>query len=218
MILLGAIAVGGCDLQEDADLDRGRELFIAKCGTCHKLSEAATTAEIGPDLDAAFLAAREQGMDRDTIEGVVQHQIENPRPASPDQPEIYMPANLVTGTDAENVAAYVGSVAGIEGIEPPLAPGGEGGQVFANNGCGSCHTLEAAGATGNVGPNLDEVMPGQSPGQIRESIIDPAAEIVSGFGNVMPATYESMIPPDDLDLLIEFLTNCAGNPTAQDCS
>ncbi len=90
--------------------------------------------------------------------------------------------------------------------------------MFANNGCGSCHTLEAAGTTGNVGPNLDQVIPGQSPAQIEESIIDPAAEIVSGFGNVMPATYESMIPPDDLELLIEFLTNCAGNPTAQGCS
>ena len=31
-----------------------------------------------------------------------------------------------------------------------------GKEVFASAGCGSCHTLSDAGATGTVGPNLDE--------------------------------------------------------------
>jgi mono/diheme cytochrome c family protein len=34
-----------------------------------------------------------------------------------------------------------------------------GEEIFAANGCGSCHTLEAAGTSGNVGPNLDEAQP-----------------------------------------------------------
>jgi mono/diheme cytochrome c family protein len=34
-----------------------------------------------------------------------------------------------------------------------------GEAVFASAGCGGCHTLEAAGATGNVGPNLDDAKP-----------------------------------------------------------
>ena len=213
-----ALTVAGCDLQEDADLERGRDLFIAKCGTCHQLAEAATTAEVGPNLDAAFATARAEGNDQDTIEGVVQSQIENPRPAQPEQTNIYMPAELVTGQDAENVAAYVASVAGVPGIKPPLAPGGEGGQVFANNGCGSCHTLEAAGSGGNVGPNLDEELPGQDAAMIEESIVDPMAEIVEGFNPVMPQNYEASIPADDLKLLVEFLMNCAGDPTAKGCS
>jgi mono/diheme cytochrome c family protein len=42
--------------------------------------------------------------------------------------------------------------------------GGEGDaaageSIFADNGCGSCHTLEAAGASGSIGPNLDEAKP-----------------------------------------------------------
>ena len=217
-VLAGAIAVGGCDLQEDADLERGRDLFIAKCGTCHVLEEAATTADIGPNLDSAFAASRAEGMDQDTIEGVVQHQIAFPRPASPDQAAIYMPADLVTGDDAEDVATYVASVAGVPGIEPPQALGGPGGQVFADNGCGACHTLQAAGSSGTVGPNLDETIPGQSAKMVEESIVDPAAEIVSGFGNVMPDTYEATISPEDLELLVEFLMNCSGDPDAQGCS
>jgi mono/diheme cytochrome c family protein len=31
--------------------------------------------------------------------------------------------------------------------------------VFASAGCGGCHTLEAAGSSGNVGPNLDDAKP-----------------------------------------------------------
>jgi len=44
----------------------------------------------------------------------------------------------------------------------PAAPSGDataGKQVFATAGCTSCHTLADAGATGTVGPNLDEAKP-----------------------------------------------------------
>ena len=48
------------------------------------------------------------------------------------------------------------------GEEPPAGGEGDaaaGEELFAANGCGSCHTLEAAGATGGVGPNLDDSKP-----------------------------------------------------------
>ena len=61
---------------------------------------------------------------------------------------------------------------GTETGEEPLttteaagAPTGDpaaGEAVFASAGCGGCHTLEAAGATGTVGPNLDEAKPEQA--------------------------------------------------------
>jgi mono/diheme cytochrome c family protein len=34
-----------------------------------------------------------------------------------------------------------------------------GAKVFASVGCGGCHTLEEAGSSGNVGPNLDDAQP-----------------------------------------------------------
>jgi mono/diheme cytochrome c family protein len=210
LALVGLVAIAGCDLQEDADLDRGRELFIQRCGTCHQLAEAATQAETGPNLDAAFVAARERGNDQDTIEGVVQAQIANPRPASPSQTNLYMPADLVTGDDAEDVAAYVASVAGVPGIEPPEAPGGEGGNVWAEFGCASCHTLEAAGASGTTGPNLDETLAGQSAKDVEESIVNPSGQIVSGFQDVMPDNYEQQIPAADLEALVQFLLDSTG--------
>lgn len=44
----------------------------------------------------------------------------------------------------------------------PSEPAGDataGKAVFASAGCGGCHTLEAAGSSGSVGPNLDEAKP-----------------------------------------------------------
>ena len=171
-MVLSLGVVTGCDLQEDADTDRGEQLFTQKCGSCHALTGAGTNADIGPDLDQAFAASRAAGMDQDTIEGVVQAQIANPRPASPENIAVYMPANLVEGEDAEAVAAYVASIAGVEGIEPPEFIASE---FFATN-CGGCHALSAAGTTGNIGPSLDDVLPGQSVAQITDVDREPRGD------------------------------------------
>lgn len=45
------------------------------------------------------------------------------------------------------------------GGETPEGDAAAGESVFASNGCGGCHALEAAGASGQVGPNLDESKP-----------------------------------------------------------
>ena len=77
------------------------------------------------------------------------------------------------------------------GAAPPEVPGGPGAQVFANNGCGGCHTLAAAKSGGVTGPNLDEVLPGQSAAMIHEAIVDPNKEIAKGYPpNVMPPNFE----------------------------
>jgi cytochrome c553 len=44
----------------------------------------------------------------------------------------------------------------------PSEPAGDaaaGKAVFASAGCGGCHTLEAAGSSGEIGPNLDDAKP-----------------------------------------------------------
>lgn len=198
------VALPGCDLQEKADAENGRLLFTTKCGTCHTLKGAGTAATVGPNLDEAFAESRANGMDQDTIAGVVEQQIEVPRPAKPDQTDIYMPPGLVSGQDAVDVADYVASVAGVPGVKPPFSGGGPGGQVFTAQGCGSCHTLKAANAQGTVGPNLDEVLKGQDAAQILKSIVDPASAITPGFDNIMPTTFAAL-PKEQLDQLVDFL-------------
>jgi mono/diheme cytochrome c family protein len=45
---------------------------------------------------------------------------------------------------------------------PPAGDAAAGKQVFATAGCGGCHTLQAAGSSGNVGPNLDDAKPDEA--------------------------------------------------------
>jgi cytochrome c oxidase subunit II len=89
-------------------------------------------------------------------------------------------------------------------------PGQAGKAVFDANGCASCHTLQAAGATGKVGPDLDKLpADAEKAGQpledyTKESIVDPNAYVVPGYPkNVMPPF--STLPPDQLDALVEYL-------------
>jgi mono/diheme cytochrome c family protein len=211
LVALAAVALpaSGCGTST-ADTARGRILFVQKCGVCHELAEAGTSAQIGPNLDDAFAAAREAGEGGETIEGVVESQVESPRPSNGDS-AVSMPPHVVEGQDLDDVAAYVGLYAGVPGAAPPKVPGGPGAQVFANNGCGTCHTLAAAESGGTTGPDLDEVLPGQSTAMIQESIEDPNAKIAKGYPpNVMPGIFAETLSPKEIEQLVEYLAEEAG--------
>jgi len=208
LVLAAAVALAataaGCGTSS-ADKERGRQLFVQNCGNCHTLAQAGTSATIGPDLDDAFSAARDSGQNDSTIAGVTEAQIDNPRPGT-SNPAVSMPPDIVTGQDAKDVAAYVGEWAGVPGAEPPQVPGGPGAQVFASNGCGGCHMLAAANTGGTTGPDLDEVLPGQSAAMIHKQIVDPNSETTKGFPpGVMPANYETLIDEKELEDLVAYL-------------
>jgi cytochrome c oxidase subunit 2 len=101
------------------------------------------------------------------------------------------------------------------GAAPGGAPAGggtsaataAGKQVFAANGCSSCHTLADAGASGTIGPNLDKFLATRDAAFIKQSIVDPGAYVEKGFPNgVMPQTYGKDIKPADLDALVKYLS------------
>lgn len=109
-----AVVATGCGREDPVDLANGKELFIGEgtCGACHALDRAGTNGTQGPDLDAAFGPSRAAGMNEETIEGIVLRQIAHPLRGS------IMPADLVTGEDAKDVAAYVAQAAGQPGEDP----------------------------------------------------------------------------------------------------
>jgi mono/diheme cytochrome c family protein len=90
--------------------------------------------------------------------------------------------------------------------ERPSGSPAAGKAVFAAEGCAGCHTFSPAGATGTVGPNLDDVLKGKDAAFIRQSIVDPNAVIAPGFNpGVMPQTYKEQLSPKQLDDLVAFL-------------
>jgi mono/diheme cytochrome c family protein len=204
---VAVVALSGCNLGPKPDLARGQQLFTQKCGSCHTLTGAGTNGAVGPNLDFAFKEARANGQDSDTFEGVIKAQVENPRPADPQQVDVYMPPKIVEGNDLDDVAAYVASVAGVPGIKPPVfAPP----QFFATN-CGGCHTLAQAGTTGTTGPDLDDALKNMSAQQISQSITDPNAVIAPGYQpNVMPQNFGQTLTPDQLQQLVSYLQTATG--------
>jgi mono/diheme cytochrome c family protein len=102
LVALGLVA-SGCSVkgEDQANLIAGKQAFVAKCGSCHTLSRAGTKGIVGPDLDEAFRASLEEGLERSSVRGVVEGQIKIPNP------EGAMPKNLVSGATARDVAAYV---------------------------------------------------------------------------------------------------------------
>ena len=74
----------------------GQQIFSQSCGTCHTLADAGTSGAVGPNLD-----------DLAPDQARVQSAIENGGAGTG-----AMPANIVTGQEAEAVAEYVASVAG----------------------------------------------------------------------------------------------------------
>lgn len=100
--------VGGIKLT--AGEKNGRELFGDHCAVCHTLSAANATGKVGPNLDLIK-----------PQESVVLHTIQNGclpnAPSSSPQSCLgqgVMPADVVTGRDATEVAAFVAKVAGNE--------------------------------------------------------------------------------------------------------
>jgi len=210
------LSIAACG-RDEPDIENGKAQFVEKCGSCHTLARAGTAGTQGPNLDKAFQTALADGIDRDTVDGIVHKQILHPRVDS------QMPAGLVKGEDASDVAAYVGYAAARKGKdEGALASAGlaqakTGDQIFTAAGCAGCHTFKPAGSTGNIGPNLDELKtaaakmePGKNADQyIRESIEDPSAFIVKGFPNAMPS-FKGRLTDAQIKALIDYLLQKGG--------
>lgn len=116
-----ALVLSGCSIKEDdnPDLVAGKQAFVQRCGACHVLNRAGTKGVTGPDLDEAFRRAKIDGLGDDAIRGVVKKQIGYPSRAGVEGNGT-MPANLVKGKQAEDVAAYVASVAALGGKDEGL--------------------------------------------------------------------------------------------------
>ena len=204
-----ALPLGACG-RDEADLSAGKAAFVEKCGSCHTLARAGTAGTTGPNLDSAFQAALNDGFDRDTVEGIVHKQILHPRRNS------IMPAGLVKGEKANDVAAYVGYAADKPGEdEGALATAGlaqakTGEQIFTAAGCAGCHKLAKAGANGTIGPSLDDLasspdIKGNPEDYVRESLLDPDAVVVSGFqAGVMPS-FDGKLSDKQVQALIQYL-------------
>jgi mono/diheme cytochrome c family protein len=134
LAVAAALLAAGCSLKDDdADVIAGKKLFVQKCGSCHVLNRAGTKGTVGPNLDEAFQQPQREGFGESAIRGVVKKQIEYPARGG------VMPADLVEGEDADDVAAYVAQVVSKPGKDTGLLAtavpqAGEGKAIAAKDG------------------------------------------------------------------------------------
>jgi cbb3-type cytochrome c oxidase subunit III len=216
-VLLGALALlaAGCGTgglpESSGDVSQGRDLFVEgedgkqPCGSCHTLKAAGARGTIGPNLDDAFGPGREQGFQDSTIASIVADQIRYPAPEKVTDEEAVMPADLVTGDNVDAVATFIARCAG-NADDEACASGGDGKitatggkEIFAEAGCGGCHTLAAAGTTGTVGPNLDDAKPSKA------LVVD---RVTNGKGAMPP--FRDRLTKAQINAVAEYVSSAAG--------
>jgi len=90
--------------------------------------------------------------------------------------------------------------------EPASTPADPGFAVWREQGCGACHTLAAAGATGTIGPDLASALKGVPPATIERDIVAPGATAAAGYAaGAMPEDYAGRIDAGELDALVAYL-------------
>jgi mono/diheme cytochrome c family protein len=122
VLAAATIAASGCTATggtKDANVVLGKQLFVQKCGSCHTLARAGTKGTVGPNLDAAFAQSLRDGLKRSGIRGLVRDQIEYPGRSMSAAAEV-MPAKLVTGQKAFDIATYVSQVVAKPGQDTGL--------------------------------------------------------------------------------------------------
>ena len=97
--------------------------------------------------------------------------------------------------EAEEPAEEVEEEAGGES-----AASGEGKTIFSTN-CASCHTLKAAGASGEVGPNLDELKPDE------ETV---EKQVITGGGPMPAFGNKEILTPEEIKTVSTYVAEEAG--------
>ena len=129
-----------------------------------------------------------------------------------------MPADVVSGQDLEDVAAYVGMYAGVPGAAPPQVAGRARRPGLRRQRLRRLPHPRRRRSGGTTGPDLNEVLPGQTAKMIEESIVRTERENRQGLSRQRDA---ADLRPDadakELEDLVQFLlesTSAGGSKSA----
>ena len=204
----------GLPVHEFGNAARGAKLFVSKgCADCHSYGGQGGTDAPPLDYMAGHLSAREIANMSGTIWNHVPAMV-------PHFQEEGIAFPTFTGFEMADLVAYLHSnpepkapaatTTGSEhgGMEMGAAEPGNparGKSIFATLGCGSCHTLAAAGSTGTVGPNLDTALKGKGASFIEQSLLDPGAVVAKGYERAVMPSFEATLTKQQLADVVAFL-------------
>jgi cytochrome c oxidase cbb3-type subunit 3 len=151
------------------EVARGKTLFEAQCAYCH-----GADGDGGRGANLARPTLRRAPTD-EALFRVINRGIRGTG----------MPGNAMSARETWQVVAFVRSLGRTP--RPPL-PGDatRGAEVYRASGCATCHTIQGRG--GPTGPDLTDIGVRSSPGFLRQSILDPQAELPNDFRQIRVVT------------------------------
>jgi cytochrome c2 len=212
----------------------GQEVFEspeAGCLACHAMGREGLRA---PDL-AGIGAQASERVSGQTAEEYLFEAIVDPCVHIVEGYDCIMPQTLLATLGREKVTALVAflqsqggeitvSLSAAEAAADEEAAGGSsvgvagttGEEIIAALGCTACHTIEAVGANGSVGPDLSTIGSRLTEDEIRQSILDPDAVIATECptgpcpAGVMPKEFGQRLTAAQLETLVTFLSELDG--------
>jgi cytochrome c oxidase cbb3-type subunit 3 len=155
------------DQANEGGLGQGKALFRSNCAFCHGLTAQGGR---GPSLISSSLLT---SAGDDVIKGIIKSGV----------PGTTMPSFDFQKDDLDNLVGFLRSLSDPHGGAAKV-PGdvAAGELVYSGNGCANCHRI---GNNGSIyGPELTRIGAGRSLEYLRESIVDPSADIADNFGGV----------------------------------
>jgi putative heme-binding domain-containing protein len=153
-----------------ADLASGKQLFIGHCAPCHGIDGSGGR---GANLTVPKL---KRAADNASLFGLVQNGIEGTSMAA---------AWQLSDGEIWRVVAFVRSIGQTAVSKLPGDPA-RGRKVYDQEGCAGCHIVTGAG--GSFGPELTAIGAQRSPAYLRESIVNPNADVPPEFVSVRVRT------------------------------
>ena len=167
LILIGLIIPLGLAQTNEGGLDQGKVLFRSNCAFCHGLTAQGGR---GPSLISSALL---HSAADDAIKSIITRGV----------PGTTMPAFDFPKDDLENLVQFLHTFSA--GRTPTVKSPGDpvaGALVYSRNGCSNCHRIGNVGSI--YGPELTRIGAGRSIEYLRESLVDPSADIADGYGGV----------------------------------
>jgi cytochrome c oxidase cbb3-type subunit III len=157
--------------QRETDLADGKATFRSNCAFCHGLSGGGGR---GPALNTGrFL----HGSTDDDIKSVIRGGV----------PGTTMPSFEFEKDELDRLVAYVRTLSGSAAKGEPVAGDPiKGKAVYERSGCGGCHRVGIEGSV--FGPELTRIGAGRSAEYIRESLVNPSADIPEDYAGVTVVT------------------------------
>jgi putative heme-binding domain-containing protein len=167
LLLLCALSVcPGAIRAQSGDVEQGKAIFRSNCAFCHGLTGRGGR---GPNLVSRPIK---------DIKSVVRNGV----------PGTTMPAfQDFEEADLDRLVAYIGHLSGGGVKSAPVAGDAQAGRrVYLRSGCAGCHRIGGEGSV--FGPDLTRIGAARSPEYLRESLVQPSADIPPEYEGVTVTT------------------------------